>query len=45
MHLAERKQLISLSDANVNMFLLQSWVRVGTLRWLIYMKFLACVKL
>lgn len=42
---AERKQFISLSDANVNMFLLQSWVRVGTLRWLIYMKFLACVKL
>ena len=43
--LAERKQLISLFDANVNMFLLQSWVRVGTLRWLIYMKFLVCVKL
>lgn len=43
--LAERKQLISLFYANVNMFLLQSWVRVGTLRWLIYMKFLVCVEL
>lgn len=43
--LAERKQLISLFYANANMFLLKSWVRVGTLRWLIYMKFLVCVKL
>lgn len=43
--LAERKRLISLFYARVNMFLLQSWVHVGTLRWLIYMKFLVCVEL
>lgn len=43
--LAERKRLISLFYANVNMFLLQSWVHVGTLRWLIYMKFLVCIEL
>lgn len=43
--LAERKQFISLFYATVNMFLLQSWVCVGTLRLLIYMKFLVCVEL